>query len=53
METAGPESNVAKVMPPLTIDEVALKEGLDVLARAVSQVAREAAQERRAEYAAR
>jgi diaminobutyrate-2-oxoglutarate transaminase len=31
METAGPEGNVVKVMPPLTIDEISLKEGLDVL----------------------
>jgi 4-aminobutyrate aminotransferase-like enzyme len=31
METAGPEGNVAKVMPPLTVDELALKEGLDLL----------------------
>jgi diaminobutyrate-2-oxoglutarate transaminase len=35
METAGPEGNVAKVMPPLTIDEPALKEGLDALESAV------------------
>jgi diaminobutyrate-2-oxoglutarate transaminase len=31
METAGPEGNVTKVMPPLTIDEITMKEGLDLL----------------------
>ena len=39
METAGPEGNVAKVMPPLTIDDLALKEGLDILETAVHAVA--------------
>jgi diaminobutyrate-2-oxoglutarate transaminase len=43
METAGPEGGVAKVMPPLTIDEVALKEGLALLAAAVDEVAEEVA----------
>jgi diaminobutyrate-2-oxoglutarate transaminase len=41
METAGPEGGVAKVMPPLTIDEVALKDGLSILASAVESVAEE------------
>jgi len=31
METAGPEGNVAKVMPPLTIDDLTLKHGLEIL----------------------
>jgi diaminobutyrate-2-oxoglutarate transaminase len=35
METAGPDGNVVKVMPPLTIDEVTLKEGLEILETAV------------------
>jgi diaminobutyrate-2-oxoglutarate transaminase len=39
METAGPEANVAKVMPPLTIDEVSLKDGLDLLEASVHGVA--------------
>ena len=39
METAGPEANVAKVMPPLTIDEVSLKDGLDLLEASVHSVA--------------
>ncbi|MGH0033864.1 MAG: diaminobutyrate--2-oxoglutarate transaminase [Myxococcota bacterium] len=39
METAGPEGHVAKVMPPLTIDEIALKEGLEILESAVRAVA--------------
>jgi 4-aminobutyrate aminotransferase-like enzyme len=30
---------VAKVMPPLLIDDVALKEGLEILAAAVEHVA--------------
>lgn len=33
IETAGPRSEVLKVMPPLTIDEQALTEGLDIIAR--------------------
>jgi diaminobutyrate-2-oxoglutarate transaminase len=35
METAGPEGNVAKVMPPLTVHELTLKEGLEILESAV------------------
>ena len=42
LETAGPEGGVAKLMPPLTIDEVALKEGLELFSAAVDDVAREA-----------
>jgi diaminobutyrate-2-oxoglutarate transaminase len=41
METAGPEGEVAKVMPPLTIDDVALKDGLSRLSGAVDAVAEE------------
>lgn len=32
METSGVESKVVKLMPPLTVDEVELKEGLEILA---------------------
>ena len=39
IETAGPEGQVAKVMPPLTIDEVSLKGGLDLLEASVRAVA--------------
>ena len=38
METSGPEGEVAKVMPPLTVTEEELTEGLDRLAAAVRQV---------------
>jgi diaminobutyrate-2-oxoglutarate transaminase len=34
METSGPASEVAKVMPPLTIDDAALTRGLEILADA-------------------
>lgn len=40
METAGVRSQVAKVMPPLTIDEATLKAGLDIIESAIAQVAR-------------
>ncbi len=39
METAGINSQVAKVMPPLTIDEVVLEQGLDIVEDAVTTVA--------------
>ena len=39
MGTAGPQGGVAKVMPPLTIDEVGLKDGLERLGQAVDDVA--------------
>lgn len=48
METAGPEANVAKVMPPLTIDEVSLKDGLEILEAAVHSVAHQARPDRTA-----
>ncbi|MBF0248289.1 MAG: diaminobutyrate--2-oxoglutarate transaminase [Alphaproteobacteria bacterium] len=40
METAGVRSQVAKVMPPLTIADGALARGLDILGDAVAHVAR-------------
>jgi len=39
METAGIKSQVAKVMPPLTIDEDVLEQGLNILEKAVTVVA--------------
>ena len=39
METAGVKSQVAKVMPPLTIDEEVLEQGLDIVEAAVVAVA--------------
>lgn len=39
METAGMMSQVAKVMPPLTIDAAVLEEGLDIIEKAVARVA--------------
>jgi len=39
METAGIKSQVAKVMPPLTIDEDVLEKGLETLEKAVAVVA--------------
>jgi diaminobutyrate-2-oxoglutarate transaminase len=39
VETSGPEGEVVKVMPPLTIDEEDLAEGLDIIAKAAAEVA--------------
>ncbi len=39
METAGPRGEVAKVMPPLVIDDLTLKQGLDLLETVVREVA--------------
>lgn len=39
VETSGPEGEVVKVMPPLTIDEQDLAEGLDLLAKAAAEAA--------------
>ncbi len=39
METAGIHSQVAKVMPPLTIDAATLEAGLDIIETAVARVA--------------
>jgi diaminobutyrate-2-oxoglutarate transaminase len=47
METAGPEGHVAKVMPPLTVDEVTLKEGLEIVESAVRSVSSSPDGERR------
>ena len=38
IETSGPDDEVVKVLPPLTIDRNVLQEGLDTLARAVDAV---------------
>jgi diaminobutyrate-2-oxoglutarate transaminase len=38
VETAGPDDSVVKLMPPLVIDGPTLREGLDILATAVSVV---------------
>jgi diaminobutyrate-2-oxoglutarate transaminase len=38
METSGPEGEVAKVMPPLTITDDELSDGLDRLVAAVHDV---------------
>ncbi|MBZ0253759.1 MAG: diaminobutyrate--2-oxoglutarate transaminase [Candidatus Methylomirabilis sp.] len=35
IETSGPESNVVKALPPLTIDRDCLEEGLDILAKSM------------------
>jgi diaminobutyrate-2-oxoglutarate transaminase len=41
LETAGPEDNVVKLMPSLTISDQALEEGLDILAESVRHVLRD------------
>jgi diaminobutyrate-2-oxoglutarate transaminase len=38
METSGPDSEVFKIMPPLTIDDVAFEKGLAILANSVEDV---------------
>jgi len=38
METAGVDDQVAKVMPPLTIDELTLEKGLDTLVKVATDV---------------
>jgi len=38
LETSGPEGNVAKVMPPLVIEDALLEEGLEILAGSVVEV---------------
>lgn len=43
IETCGPGEEVVKVMPPLTIDDAALGEGLDILERSVQSVLVDAA----------
>jgi diaminobutyrate-2-oxoglutarate transaminase len=44
VETSGPESEVVKVMPPLTIDADSLAQGLDILTSAAAAVAGPGAQ---------
>lgn len=39
VETSGPEDEVVKIMPPLTISETELRAGLDILAEAAAEVA--------------
>ena len=38
LETSGPEGNVAKIMPPLVIEDALLEEGLEILAGSVVEV---------------
>jgi len=40
VETSGPEDEVVKIMPPLTISEEDLREGLDILGEAAAKVVR-------------
>lgn len=40
IETAGPNDEVVKLLPPLTLDEAELTRGLDLLAESFAQVAR-------------
>jgi diaminobutyrate-2-oxoglutarate transaminase len=35
IETSGPESNVVKLLPPLTIDDDSLQEGLEIIAESL------------------
>ena len=39
METSGPESEVAKILPPLVIEDELLARGLDIVAESVATVA--------------
>ena len=41
IETAGPEDEVLKLLPPLTIEDAVLDEGLERLAESTAEVARE------------
>lgn len=43
METSGPRSEVAKIMPPLTIENTTLKQGLDILEKGMNQLVAEEA----------
>lgn len=36
IETSGPESNVVKLLPPLTIDDASLQEGLEILSASLN-----------------
>lgn len=44
METSGTDSEVAKIMPPLTISEVGLLLGLDILHQSIREIASETEQ---------
>lgn len=44
VETSGPESDVVKLLPPLTIDPDTLEAGMDILELSVKMAAKEAAQ---------
>lgn len=52
LETSGPQSEVVKVMPPLTIDEATLAEGLDILRESFVAVAEERGLARKLEVVA-
>lgn len=41
METSGPKDEVAKLLPPLILDEAGMSKGLDIMAEAVATVARQ------------
>ena len=41
METSGTDSEVAKIMPPLIIDEAGLVQGLDILRVSMEEIAAE------------
>ncbi|MFH5183971.1 diaminobutyrate--2-oxoglutarate transaminase [Paenibacillus sp. TAB 01] len=41
METSGTDSEVAKIMPPLTIDRAGLQKGLDILEQCLKEIASE------------
>lgn len=41
METSGPRSEVAKLMPPLTIEKATLGQGLEILSKAMETLAQE------------
>jgi diaminobutyrate-2-oxoglutarate transaminase len=40
METSGPDDEVAKLLPPLTLDEAGLEKGLSILEDSVAAVAK-------------
>ncbi|UQZ83551.1 Diaminobutyrate--2-oxoglutarate transaminase [Paenibacillus konkukensis] len=42
METSGPRSEVAKLMPPLTIEDGLLEQGLQIMAEAMKELAEQA-----------
>ncbi len=51
METAGVDDQVAKIMPPLTIDDLTLDKGLDTLVEAAARVIKKRASENATENA--